>query len=73
MTTPRRMSPERRRAHLVATAPELLLAVRGWIAVAETTCVTWLHDTPMPRERFRAGLADELVAMLGVSAAHGAR
>lgn len=52
-------------------SPEFLLAVRGWIAVAETTCVSWLQDRPMPRERFRGWLAAQLVAMLGVGVAAG--
>lgn len=53
-----------------AASPETLLAVHGWVAMAETTCVIWLQDAPMPRERFREWLADQLVAMLAVSAGH---
>lgn len=55
-----------------APSPEFLLAVHGWVAMAETTCVTWLQDSPMSRERFREWLADQLIAMLGVSTAHSA-
>lgn len=54
-------------------SPEFVLAVRGWIAMVETTCVSWLQDASMPRERFRSWLADQLAAMLGVSFAHAAR
>ncbi|MGD9527457.1 TetR/AcrR family transcriptional regulator [Pseudonocardia sp.] len=43
------------------------LAVVGWIAAVETTCVLWLQERPMPRAAFRDYLAALLVAMVGVT------
>lgn len=55
-----------------APSPLFRLAVRGWIAVVEGACLHWLQDGTVPRERLRTWLADQLVAMLRVTAEHDA-
>lgn len=50
-------------------APPLqLMTVRGWVAVVEGACLTWLQDPAVPREELLDWLAGQLTAMLAVTA-----
>ncbi|MFR9727989.1 TetR/AcrR family transcriptional regulator [Saccharopolyspora sp. MS10] len=60
----------RDRVGIAAPTPLLELTLRGWVALVETTCVTWLATREPPREVFEVWLTDQLVAMVSTTAGH---
>jgi AcrR family transcriptional regulator len=51
-------------------SPLLLLTLRCWTAVVEGTLLSWLQERTVPREGLDEWLVDQLVAMVGATAAH---
>ncbi|GAB2675549.1 TetR/AcrR family transcriptional regulator [Saccharopolyspora gloriosae] len=60
----------RQRVGIDDPAPLLLLTLRGWVALVETTCVTWLQTHNPPREVFEDWLTDQLITMISTTASH---
>lgn len=56
------------RVGIAEPAPLVLLTMRGWVALVETTCVTWLDTHDPPREVFERWLANQLVVMVTTTA-----
>lgn len=54
----------------IATAPMLVLTLRGWFAVVESASVAWLEDGALDRDVLESWLVDQLVAMLATTARH---
>jgi AcrR family transcriptional regulator len=51
-----------------APTPLHLMTVRGWVALVEGSCLTWLQDPAVDRETLLDWLAAQLTAMVGVTA-----
>ncbi|MCD9142038.1 TetR/AcrR family transcriptional regulator [Streptomyces albireticuli] len=68
----RRAAYEEMLSHLAvrSPAPRLELAVRSWIALAETTALLWLDGRRIPREELELQLVHAFAALTGVSAAY---
>ncbi|MEU6129915.1 TetR/AcrR family transcriptional regulator [Saccharopolyspora sp. NPDC047091] len=58
------------RIGIVDPSALLLLTLRGWVALVETTCVTWLATHNPPREVFEHWLTDQLITMVSTTAGH---
>lgn len=43
--------------------PMLVMTLRGWVSVVETTILCWLDDHSIPREQLESWLVDQLRAM----------
>lgn len=50
--------------------PMLRTTLRGWVAVVESTLLTWLRDPDPPREQLESWLIDQLRAMVTTTARH---
>ncbi|WP_199431609.1 TetR/AcrR family transcriptional regulator [Qaidamihabitans albus] len=57
---------------LAEPSPMVLLTLRCWTAVVEGTLLTWLQEGGSGPEELAAWLADQLLAMLEVTARHDA-
>lgn len=53
-----------------SSSPMLERTLRGWIAVVETTLLSWLQHTDLPREQLETWLTDQLLAMITTTAQH---
>lgn len=60
------------RCGIEEAAPALLLTLRGWVAVVETTLVRWLREPSLPRDDLESWFADQLLSMVATTAAHDA-
>ncbi|MCF3963314.1 TetR/AcrR family transcriptional regulator [Streptomyces fuscigenes] len=60
-------------AHLPAAAdppPRLVIVVRSWVSLAETTVLTWLEGREVPRAELELQLVQDFAALAAVGAAH---
>ncbi|MGP4001962.1 TetR/AcrR family transcriptional regulator [Streptomyces sp. 8N706] len=59
-------------AHLEVSdpGPRIVLAVRSWIGLTETTALTWLDGRRIPRAELELQLVHDFMALLAVSAAY---
>lgn len=70
------------RLGLARPRPMLEMTIRGWIAVVETTLLSWLEGpvdtpperapekTPVPRDQLEPWLVDQLLSMIAATARH---
>lgn len=60
------------RCEVEGPTPALLLTLRGWVAVVETTLLRWLQDPSIPRQDLEPWFADQLLSMIATTARHDA-
>ncbi len=60
------------RSGVPATTPLFLMTLRGWVALVEGTSLRWLQEPSIPRDELITWLADQLAAMLTVTASRDA-
>lgn len=58
------------RLGLTRPAPMVLMTIRGWISLVETTLLTWLAEADLPRGQLEPWLIDQLLAMSATTMQH---